>query len=83
MDSIKVSCYHIAWEDCAEDWNGGLEGPFLKTRVPLQRNILSAASFIDGQVHALENRFGAEVGGYKFGKSNVAFTFRASDCGCS
>ena len=41
-----------------------VEGPFLKTRVPLQRNILSAASFFDAQVHAPENRFGVEVGGY-------------------
>ena len=36
-----------------------VEGPFLKTRIPLQRNILSAASFVDGQIHAPENRFGA------------------------
>ena len=36
----------------------------MKTRVPLQRIYFSAAAFIDGQVHALENRFGAEVGGY-------------------
>ena len=42
-----------------------VEGPFLKTRVPLQRNILSAGEFINGQVHSGENRFGAEVGSYQ------------------
>ena len=41
-----------------------VEGPFLKTRVPLQRNILSAADFVNGQVHSAENRFGADVGGH-------------------
>lgn len=41
-----------------------VEGPFLKTRIPLQRNILSAASFVGEQVHAPENRFGVEVGEY-------------------
>ena len=41
-----------------------VEGPFLKTRVPLQRNILSAGAFANGQVHSSENRFGVEVGEY-------------------
>ena len=39
-----------------------VEGPFLKTRVPLHRNILSAGEFVNGQVHSTENRFGANVG---------------------
>lgn len=42
-----------------------VEGPFLKTRVPLQRNILSAGQFVNGQVHSAENRFGAEVGEHR------------------
>lgn len=42
-----------------------VEGPFLKTRVPLQRNILSAGEFVNGQVHSGENRFGVEVGKYQ------------------
>lgn len=42
-----------------------VEGPFLKTRVPLQRNILSAGKFYDGDVHSSHNQFGAGVGAYK------------------
>lgn len=42
-----------------------VEGPFLKTRVPLQRNILSAAEFYDADVHSSHNRFGAAVGAYE------------------
>lgn len=41
-----------------------VEGPFLKTRTPLYRNILSAASFVEGQVHSVDNRLGVEVGAY-------------------
>ena len=39
-----------------------VEGPFLKTRQALHRTILSAASFVDGQVHGPDNRYGATVG---------------------
>ena len=42
-----------------------VEGPFLKTRIPLQRNILSAGEFFDGDVHSSNNRFGSAVGAYK------------------
>ena len=39
-----------------------VEGPFLKTRQALHRTILSAAFFVDGQVHGPDNRYGAAVG---------------------